>query len=323
MPECTQDYLKALSMPFRLANPVCIPDSHVVPSKKMKIVLRGTGRTDANGFGYVTANPFYTANNSIGTGPTGDSYFGTIAYSNGNVTLPQIYTFGTAAGGSSMQPLIGAPYGIQEYDESPTGVLETSDVGAQSRVVGAGLRLRYSGTTLNKGGTALIVRREDGETLHLMGYDLLASRQNTKVVPYGDKWHEVSYVPVKPDDYDYCRNGAFGSTGTPDALIDTNQCAKLSRHCIAIVVKGAAAVQPFDWEYVVHLEFLGKTVIGASKSHSDLMGMSQVRNAVASTTSQVVPSGPGLYNTLVNSIYNEATRALPKLVSLGASKLLF
>lgn len=311
-------------MPFKLSRPVCIPDTHVVPSKKLTLIIRGSGSTGTNNLGFILANPFHTANDSLLT-TTGSLAFATVAYSNGSVPVAGVYSAAnvTTPNGVNVYPLVSAPYALANYDQAPDGSQNATAVGAQSRVVGAGLRLRYAGTNLNKGGTALILRRDDGETFDDFNWDALAARSNTKVVPYSEKWHEVSYVPVQPNDYDYCRNGIFGTDGHPDAISTPNITYAMARHHIGIAVKSAAPSQPFDWEYIAHIEFLGKNVNGISQSHSDIVGMSQVRNVIASTTAQVQPSGPGLFNTLVNALHSEAIKNAPKLVAMGASKLLF
>jgi hypothetical protein len=326
LPDCTTSYLRALSDPFRLSELACIPDSHVVPSKKGKFILRGTGSTGDNTFGYAIMNPFHVANDLMESIEAGQNLgFGCLAVTNGSANVGNISTFAglTTSNGVTAYPLLKSPYALAAFDQSPNGTNNATTVGAQARVVGAGLRLRFTGTNLNKGGTAILVRREDGESIYGFSYDQLASRDNTIAKPLGDGWHEITYLPVQPHDYDYCRNGALGAepiNGDPlsvhaTAIVDT-------RHATGILVRSAAPSQPFDWEYVVHVEFLGKLIDSVTKSHSDITGMSHVRNAIASAPANSLPAGPGFYKTLMTSIQKEITASVPQLISAGVKYIL-
>lgn len=324
LPECTRNYAKALADPFSLSQEVCIPDTHSVPSRKAKFVIRGTGATQANNLGWVFANPFHVANNSLEFLAGVDTAFtGTIAASDGTGvgTAIIMYRNQTTPNGVQDTPLVRAPYAITDYDTGPEGNPQSTTIGAQARVVGAGLRVRYTGTRLNEGGTILIAKRQDGESFDNFTFTSISSIMNTQVRPLGSSWHQVSYTPVQPEDYDYCRNGVFGSD---EAITTINQAAvlKATRHHMGFVLKSAAASQPFEWEYVVHVEFLGKIIDNVTRSHSDIVGLSAIRNAMMSQPPDQPQSGPSFFNRLMTSVGNEIVSSVPTLVGAGLALLM-
>jgi hypothetical protein len=324
IPECTRHYAQALADPFSLNADVCIPDTHSVPSKKAKFILRGAGSTQANKLGYIFANPFYVANDYLQIIDGGDTKeMATISCTDGtgSLTYVDVLHNDTSPNGIEVTPTLRAPYRLADYDSSPTGVPQATTIGAQVRVVGAGLRVRYTGTKLNEGGTILIAKRQDGESFDNFTYDSISAIMNTQVRQFGNKWHQVSYTPVQPDDYDYCRNGAFGSTeGAP--VLTAAECKKAARHHLGFVIKSAAASQPFEWEYVVHIEFLGKIIDNISRSHSDIVGLSAVRNALNAASPTEAQSGPGFFTKLMSSIGDEVMQSVPSLIGTGIKLLL-
>jgi hypothetical protein len=310
-----------LSDPFNLNHEVCIPDNHVVPSKKVAVKIRGTFATGTNSLGFITANPFFTQNDVYSYNPSPIYEVGAVAYTDGSAIHTQIEPRKnlSSPNGIEVSALSGAPYSGAQFDETVDGATNNVPTSAQSRVVGAGLRIRYTGTKLNEGGSVLIGRREDGESLQSVTYDGLASRMNTKVAPLGSKWHEVTYLPVQPDDYDYCKNGVLGSEGLP--YTGAPDLVTRLRHNMGFFVKSAAASQPFEWEYIVHLEYLGKTIDNISKSHSDIVGISHVRNAIAQAKPEV-QAGPGFFSSLLTSVGNEILESAPKLLGAGLKMLI-
>lgn len=322
LPACTRDYLQVLSDPFHVNEPVCIPDNHVVPSKKLSVKTRGSFSTSSNKEGFIVFNPFHTANDPFvhvdgGTGYTSS----TVMYSDGTVGLTIIETRQTTGNGVGGANLALSPYTILDFDEKPDGQRAgTTALSVQSRVVGVGLRVRYAGTKLNEGGTILTLRREDGETLHGYGYDVLASRPNTKSSALGSKWHEVAYLPVQPTDYDYCRNGVIGAEGVPGIDTSSNTVINNVRYNTGFYIKSAAASQPFEFEHVIHVEFLGKALDSITKSHSDITGMSHVRNALAQAPPEV-QAGPTFFQKMLTSVSKEVLEHAPQLAQAGLKYL--
>jgi hypothetical protein len=324
IPECTKHYAQALADPFSLNAEVCIPDTHSVPSKKVKFVIRGAGSTQADKFGTVFANPFFVANDKLEfLSGAATCFTGAVAATDGTGTGGSIFMYEniTTPNGVAATPLTRSPYSLNEFDQGPEGNLNPTSVGAQARIVGSGLRVRYTGTKLNEGGSILVAKRQDGESFDFFTYDSIASIMNTQMRPLGDKWHQVSYTPVQPTDYDYCRNGCFGSS-EPVSSINATEVLKHSRHNMGFVLKSAAPSQPFEWEYVVHVEFLGKIIDNISRSHSDIVGLSAVRNALNASSPTENQSGPGYFSKLLTTVGEELLQSVPSVIGTGLKLLL-
>lgn len=242
-------------------------------------------------------------------------------YTDGTVSLSIIEARVASGNGVQGANLALAPYAIADFDELPDGTrLGTNGPSIQSRVVGVGLRVRYAGTKLNEGGTILTFRREDGETTHGYTYDQLASRLNTRSSAIGSKWHEVAYLPVQPTDYDYCRNGLIGAEGVPGIDSSTILFLDNVRYNTGFYLKTAAPTQPFQFEYILHVEYLGKSIDSITKSHSDITGMSHVRNAIIQAPPEV-QAGPGFFQKMLTSVSNEVLEHAPQIIGAGLSLL--
>lgn len=322
LPECTRDYLQVLSDPFHVNQPVCIPDNHVVPSKKLSVKIRGSFASGSNSEGFIVFNPFHTANNAFTHIEGATTYTSSaVMYSDGTSPLSLIETRVTPGNGVQGSNVELSPYSINDFDELPDGSRSvTSGLSVQSRVVGVGLRVRFAGTKLNEGGTILSFRREDGETTHGYTYANLASRPNTKSSAIGSRWHEVAYLPVQPTDYDYCRNGLLGAEGVSGIDSSSDVFINNVRYNAGFYVKTAAASQPFQFEYILHVEFLGKALDSITKSHSDITGMSHVRNAITQAPPEV-QAGPGFFQKMLTSVSNEVLEHAPQILGAGLSLL--
>lgn len=301
---CADEYLKTLTDPFGATKPACIPDMHVVPSKKATYYQHGTFSTDSGGFGSIVVNPFSVSKNGMSIIDTGTTYsVASLAYTDGTVARTSINTYQnvTSPNGVLIQVLSQCPYGLQDYHDFPTGI-QNIGLDIQTRTVGCGLQIRYAGTKLNEGGTIYATRRSDGESLNDMTISQIATRHDTKIYPVDSKWKSIAYMPVQPDDYDYCKNGLTGTEGVSN--IDTNVLSVIeqTRSNLGFVVKSAAPSQLFEFRVVYHVEMLGKSLDSISQSHSDIVGMSAVRNVTAST----LPAVAG------NSVYQAAKAYIGK-----------
>jgi len=243
---CSIHYLQALESPFELTQGACIPDLHAVNSKKTRVLTRGTFETSGTtGVGFIVINPW--CNNSDGTFgyKTANTYAGTAAT-----------TFATGVG--------------VDVITSPKFPYTNAEIGPiEHRVVGVGLRVRYSGIELYRGGRAVMLRQpENTNMIGAESVNTLFDYAQAKTFPVTTEWTQVVYKPVKPAEYEYSSSGratqggsaafnlAFGVTGTAGP---TNSSAI------------------FEFEIVTHVEYVGK-IDGITLSHTDVVGMSEIRN---------------------------------------------
>lgn len=245
VPECTRDYAYALSNPFKahedgISN-VCVPDQSLAPSLKMAVRMRGSVATGANNFGYVGAYAV-TLNNDLRV----------VKYSQTANTADDTTPFNDLQWGSGggSGPVNLAP---EQYPYSAADMLNENCAG---RLVACGLRVRYVGTELDRGGSIYAYREPDngscsGSTIA----DILRSMQ-TRVMPVTRRWTTITWNPRTAGDFDY-----RAQTGSVTA--DLN---------MVLALHSAAPDAQFEWEYVAFTETVGPVVFGVGKTHSDAVG---------------------------------------------------
>lgn len=247
--ECARDYLKVLVNPFWVCpRTVCVPDLLETPSLKLRFVIRGTGNTGTGGTGFVAASPF--------TGAINDTNFLCHSDTTYNVinTFPTDQTSTGVAGINNTQsPFPGNQVG------STQGLV-------QFRPVAAGLRMRYTGTVLNQSGTVYQAILPGAARLSQTHTSVLGAYQSVRTYAVNrNKWTYVFWVPQIAYDYDY-----HGAAVTTDIFSAQN-------NVLGLLMVGTLASAPFEYEYVGYYEYAGPR-FGATASHSDIDGLSQVRN---------------------------------------------
>jgi hypothetical protein len=141
--------------------------------------------------------------------------------------------------------------------------------GISHRIVGVGLRVRYTGIELYRGGRAVMIRIPDNkQSLGNESVSSLFGYSQAKSFPVTDQWTMVAYKPVRPVEFEYS-DTAGTATGSSD-------------HTMVYGVTGTAgpsnASAIFEYEVITHVEYIGE-VDAITVSHSDVVGMSEIRNA--------------------------------------------
>lgn len=249
---CAKSYLKAICDPFGLDSGLaCIPDMRDLPSQKMALKCRGTFTIGTGLFGFVVAAPLINSNAANAVVNSAAGYIPT------TVDVSNVNTVGT--------PLAQNPY-------STTSLAS----GVAGRTVACGLRVRYIGTELNKGGTMAVVRLGTTNTvlnsLNGKSFADVMSLNSVQTVPCDRRWYTVFFVPVNDNDYEYQQNNN-----------NINSTDSLGEARIGFLVSGASAGNTYEWEFIVHKEFVSfnpsnSAVPDLSASHSDAVGMSAIRN---------------------------------------------
>jgi len=160
-------------------------------------------------------------------------------------------------------------------------VAATFGAGKQSyRLVSACMRIRYTGTVLNKAGSIYGLMEPDHQNLQtatttLAQFRAYQSCTDTKV---GADWTELIYGgPTQPNEMDYLANY------TPaDAAYN-------SYFMGFIITSPAGTALPFDYEYWCNYEIIGPNVGGKSPSMADPTGVSVVTNG----TQTAIATGQG------------------------------
>lgn len=246
IPDCTMQYYKALMDPFiaSIRSP-CIPDLFEIPSQKESTRVRTLVGCGTAGFGYAIVYP------RVWTSDTTKAVVSTTAYTLTNTSI-------TAGVGKTLLNDLQIPY--------------NSSATRSARTVGCGVRIRYVGTNLNQGGRMIMSRlgylsSPDG----LSTSEILAKTSAVSLI-VTRQWQELNYIPNNSTECDYSE--AINAVTSP----------------LIIAIESASGNQ-FELEIVTHNEYtatfsLGveRPVVSPTASHSDILGMSAIRNFITSLT---------------------------------------
>jgi hypothetical protein len=127
------------------------------------------------------------------------------------------------------------------------------------RVVSSGIRVRYSGTQLNLGGTLYCLEQPSHQTLVGFGISDLLAFDRCKTVPVSRQWTVCTWQPVTASEFNYTD------------LVSEPAGTAHNNLCIAIMSEPG---NTFDWEYFINFEVIGDKARGKTVSHSavDLTG---------------------------------------------------
>lgn len=276
---CALAYMKAVVDPFGLKQTgqlPCIPDLFDMPSYKVNTTVRSVMHTGTNFFGFIVCNPFTNDN------ATAYAYASTANYTGTTVAAP---------GTLNVNSILDA-----QYPFGPAGVSYRS-----MRVVGCGVRVRYIGTVLNRGGRIATACLPFDPNINGLGITNILSFPDVILQQVDDKWHGCYFRAQLQSDMTYYQAGAVN-------------CTDFAGHNrLAIMVESAAAGAAFEVEITRFLEFLpggdGLSVPGVSRSDSDIQGLSWVRNILGSVSSSYVGQ------TAWNAALRSAQTVLPSLIN--------
>lgn len=276
---CTKHYISALTNPFDLRTLPCIPDLHSIPTRKIKCITRGTMEVGSQGVGFILMNPHNVlpAPHALGTDTTAAilhsqaSFAGIAAIS----AYPTSTPGGVVALGQAQMPYADTQYEYLWYN----GTKNTR--GLSVRPVGVGIRARYIGTTLNQSGRMILARHPDNGDFSGTGSAQLLAYQTINSVPVSRQWQTVCYKPTSSSDYEFSGNPITSSENQKEVVATVANSLKFCTFNMCILVEGAVPSSAFEFEVVSFYEIAGATD-ATTKSHTDLMGLSAVRNSTQS-----------------------------------------
>jgi hypothetical protein len=270
---CARLYLHALVNPFvQIDGPSlpCIPDYITLPSNKVQVTARGTMVLGTAGVGYVLVDPYAGISNSGSV--VGSNVSFPVLYTDATYTFPNLNYL--PSGGTLPTGVSGA------NTNSPFTITAAPLARSQVRLVGGGIRLKYSGTQLYKGGTMALYRQQDNTSIASGATNsALLQAPLSAAAPVTRDWHSVTYNPASITDVSYQTfnpyNGILGN----------------SHYCLLIMVTGPAVntiQQTFDFEYTAYFEQIGSN-LQLSPSHSDPVGHGAIQTATANARLSVQP----------------------------------
>jgi len=290
IPACTVDYINALFDPFNTMGGVCIPaDQFPLPSQKSKVFLRGSFALGASGVGFIGLAPS-PWNNLTSINHTTATSVGTV-----NTLFTDFTNLGA---------------GIIAFAQLPFNDADRAAKTVQARVVASGIRIRYSGTELNRQGLYVACEAQDLDDLaSTQSFTSLRSQlQAQSKRPSGDgDWDQtVCYSgPVSPQCLEftgiqYPLNNIFGET------------AQAARPMVIGCTGGNGDV--IEYEAVIHVEYVGSKCNGKTPSHSDTNSYGKVAASVKSVAA-VGPVQPAKFGAAWGMFTNMLSDAADQIIS--------
>lgn len=269
---CTKRYAMTLTNPFDVHG-AGLPCTPVIPSLKQACFVKGTFSTGSNGFGFIMSQPLRAAVN--------DANFVWSSTASTTIFQSEIADPNTAAYRSN------APYTASQ--------LSNEEDGFTYRLVSAGLRIRYTGTTLNQGGSVYAISHPSHADLNQATLDEIRALNVTKNFAVDRDWASTLWCPVLPADYAY---RFVLNAETPNMLF--------------IVSCPSGTPLSFEFEAHCNFEYVGAPIRGMTPSQADAVGFTAVQSALQGSSMTVVPRGSsanqqGLMTRMENGILTEAS----------------
>ncbi len=195
-------------------------------SQKMKLWVKGTMTTGTQGFGFVAGTMSWAADSS-------NVYVTDATYAGQVVT-------DTAAGVTGMFP--NSPYAASLFSATNPG-------GVCGRAVAGGIRVRYIGTELNRGGQILALEHPDHNSMVNMTLPDMLAFPEAHLEAVDRSWHTVHWTHVWPGEE------TFTNTTEPAVgPVETHNRYPI----MAIAVQAPSGVQGlFEFESYTLVEFIG------------------------------------------------------------------
>jgi hypothetical protein len=254
------DYLRVLTDPFGYDSPSlpCIPDLLDLPSYKVHTLNRFTAAVGTAGVGYVVVWPRIFSNDQTA------QYFTQSTFSSSTIEADGFV--GTLSGLNANFP----------YSAATT---------RDCRVVSCGVRVRYTGTELDRGGRIIIRRYTSGESVPTGAFataSALLSSPLAQTLRVDRNWHGTAFRPTLSSHTDYQHVSSL-----TDPLV--------------VFFEGKPGIT-FEIEVVRYFEIIPRTntsnppavqlgVPTTTTSHSDITAVSMIRDFLGSAHDALLGSG--------------------------------
>jgi len=292
----------------------CIPMIPAIKSRKMQAFFRGTASVNGTGNFYIVMRPRWLANDLSNVNSNGIVQWSGPAWA-GTTTFPVLDT--------------GAILGVGDATGSPNSEYSMADLvvnsglsGISYRIVGAGLRFRYTGRVVDQSGILHCLTEPDH-----MSLDSLTVGEYTAFDTYfkrvvTEDWTELTYTPVQVDEFDYLQDWHVNPT-LHGIIPQTSFNAS-----IGVIGTGLPTGDFIDFEVVVLYEVVGKFVRGKTDTAADPNGATLVLNSVNADNQKKGNDGVPVKDMLTSgnmemgqTILGIANKIVPmnKLMSVGGA----
>lgn len=252
-------YAKAKIDPFSMNDNdlPCIPDVIDIPSYKFATVYRGGFIVGSSNIGWIGVAPKALSNDGRYIVVTTSSYAGT-----------------------DFTPSSTLPTGALELKD--TKFPWASNAPRNCRVVACALRVRYTGTELNRGGSIIAVPNNSRANYNSATYAMLSNLPTSSISPVTRGWTSILWNSAIYGDYQY--QGDAGENMTSGA-----------EHAGLICMVTGTPGNTFEFEVIRYIEATDNgagsspfTVPSTTMSHSDPVGLGVVKDFLSNQTVQEV-----------------------------------
>lgn len=283
MSECAAAYAKCLANPFN--GPIaCLPASPSVMSHKFRSWNKGTIITGTAGYGFIYADPRTGVTNDLGFGLVTQSAFAGTTFTYTGVGV-QAVTSNSAFDAASFSAL---------------------PAGNAYRVVAAGIRIRYIGTELNRGGQILALADPTGSPMTGMGSNSILAEVTSRKFPVNRTWTTVLWRPTTITDKQFVTN--------PGLYADVASFGTIG---FLVVSPQAGIAAEFEYELSAVYEINGRNVRGQTVTPVDTNGQEAIYSA-SLTSKSIMPHQENTENSAINFL-QESAHALGKMNSYMTS----
>ena len=317
--KCGLHYALALADPFDpKAQGVCVP--------------RLPGRSSVKQFGKTTGT-FVTNQGKgfIGMCPSQCSAYRSIVHNNNNWT-------GTTFDGTDVTRAAGFTTYVTVSGHT-IAQLQTADDSVmparRSRIVCAGLRVRYIGREENMNGIVYAISSPSHSTLEFRAPSNFATLEYCKRVPVTKDWVTITMSPVDDSELDYAINRPHGNATSNEQMsvyypysqgFVSSQGANDDLHgainagifieCEAPTANNSAAECKFEYEYIYHYEWYDVNEIQSLETRNQVFAETDeivsLSNQARGTPSQV-PGENNVVSDFVNSMKTSASNEVKKI----------
>jgi len=232
---CDKAYMYSLVNPFD-APPTCVPREPALDSLKLKVFVRGTFTCQTgNGLGYIACNQRFASDQGVG------SY-----------TVVTSQSTGTQTGITSS---IGSTFSMGFNHNGPYRLVDFTNNDVLARCVSSGIRIRYSGTELNRAGTMYLLEHPTHQNMNNFTIADFSKYERTRICPVTKEWHSVTWQPVTTMEYNYTDMNDYPTS--------------VGHYDLGIMIQVPTAVgssASFDFEYALNFEAVGEIVRGKTTS---------------------------------------------------------
>lgn len=256
----------------------CYPGPFGFKTRKTMCFARGVAGVQADQHGFIMVAPMRLANNYSNANNRDCPILHSLTAPASPVALNAFPIVDTGAPG---WPAVGGALSLNSDYPQAALIVNPAGQGINIRQIGTGLRVKYMGPELTKSGTVHYIIDPDHATLSnqtLASIGQFEGYFNTPVER--DVWHEITFTPVMPLDYEFIPDPVSNATVTAN-----------SAHYMAIMVTGVPTGDYLQFEVVTHWEMIGAQVRDKTNTPVDPTGAAVVANVLNTDTQKRADEG--------------------------------